>query len=236
MTPELRFLGCRDRACLPLALAELKFDDKDAGDPTKPVTFEGYGSVWNNVDSYGDTMLPGAFASGLKQRMPMMFMQHNSRVVPGKWLSAKEDSKGLKLVGELTPGHSAAADLGASLKHGSLSGLSVGGYTEHSKPNDANGGRLISQFDLWEVSPVSLPAENDARIDTASVKEMLESCDTIREFEGLIRDGMGLSKAAATALVSRFVKVARGEPVGTETLKELSRAAAGIGSLVIPKF
>lgn len=225
MKPELQFLANRDRVWTPLALAALEVDTKDAGDPTKPVQFQGYGSVWNSVDSYGDTMLPGAFKDSLKARQPMMFMQHNPRVVPGKWLSASEDSKGLKLVGELTPGHSTAADLAASLKHGSLSGLSVGGYTQHSTPTD-QGGRLISQFDLWEVSPVSMPAENDARIDTASVKAMIESCDSLAQFEDMLRDAAGLSKAAAKILVSRFAKVARGESVGSEHLKELGRLSA----------
>lgn len=230
---ELRYMGCRDRNFVPLALADLKFETH--ADPTKPVTFEGYGSVWNNVDSYGDTILPGAFAKSIKSRMPMMFLGHNTRIVPGKWMSVVEDAKGLKMVGELTPGHSAAADLAASLKHGSMNGLSIGGYTEKSDPGP-NDTRQIAEFDLWEVSPVTLPAEQEARIDTASVKDMLESCDTIRKFEGLIRDGMGISSHAACALTSRFVKVARGEPVEAVDIKELGRVAALVRSQTLPPW
>lgn len=226
-------MGCRDRNFVPIALADLKFETHS--DPTKPVRFEGYGSVWGNVDSYGDTILPGAFTKSLQQRSPMMFLGHNTRVVPGKWTAASEDTKGLKLTGELTPGHSAATDLAASLKHGSMNGLSIGGYTEKSEPGPDDTRRIL-QFDLWEVSPVTLPAEQEARIDTASVKEMIESCDSIRDFENRIRDGFGISKAAATLLVSRFVKVARGEPVETVDTKELGRVAALVGSQNLPPW
>lgn len=225
MRPELIRLAGKNRGHLPLALADLKFETHE--DPTKPVKFEGYGSVWNSVDSYGETMVKGAFTQALQKRLPMMFMGHNTRVVPGKWLSAAEDDKGLKLTGELTPGHSVAQDLGASLKHGAMNGLSIGGYTERDEPGPADTRRIL-QFDLWEVSPVTLPAEQLARIDTASVKAVLESCDTIREFEGLIREEFGMSKQGATDFVSRFVKVARGEPVGAIESKAMARVVAVI--------
>lgn len=225
MKPELIKLACRDRGFVPIALADLKFENH--ADPTKPVTFEGYGSVWNSVDSYGDTMVKGAFTDALQKRMPMMFMGHNTRVVPGKWVAASEDDKGLKLTGELTPGHSVAADLGASLKHGAMNGLSVGGYTERQEPGPADTRRVL-KFDLWEVSPVTLPAEQLARIDTTSVKALIDTCASIRDFETCLREEVGFSKSAATDFVSRLVKVARGEPVGKKEAEEISRLAAKI--------
>ena len=39
---------------------------KFSGD--KPVKFEGYASVFNGLDSYGDTILPGAYKETIKNR------------------------------------------------------------------------------------------------------------------------------------------------------------------------
>jgi len=214
---ELRYLACRDRRDLPLDLAELKFSQKDANDPLE---FEGYASVWGRVDSYGDTVLKGAFADSLKSRRPMMLFGHSPGRVPGKWLSYEENDKGLLVKGQLTPGHSEAKDIGASLKHGALNGLSIGGYSVDWEPQKS-GGRVIKSFDLYEISIVSMPAEQEARIDTASVKAMLDSCDKLSDFEAFLREAGGPAKSAATAMVSRFARIARGEPVDLSAQKHV---------------
>lgn len=236
ITPErlLQELAGPERKDTPLALCEIKFDAKAAAnDPTKPVEFEGYGSVWDSVDSWGDTMRQGAFARSIKARRPMMLLGHNPRIVPGKWVSYSEDNKGLKVTGELTPGHADAQNLAASLKHGSMNGLSVGGYTVKSEPS--TDGRNISEFDLYEISPVSMPAEDKARIDTASVKSMLDRCDSVSDFEDMLREAAGFSKTAATAWVSRLVRIARGEPVAKGADKVLAEMTSTLSALKIPK-
>lgn len=215
---ELRYLACKDRRDLPLPLAELKFDQKDDSAPLK---FQGYASVWGRVDSYGDTVLKGAFVDSLKERRPMMLFGHSPGRVPGKWIDYEEDDKGLKVTGELTPGHSEAKDIGASLKHGALNGLSIGGYTMDWEAK-ADGGRVIKSFDLYEISIVSMPAEQEARVETASVKQMIDECSKLSEFEALLREAMGVTKSAATAIVARFAKIARGEPVEVSATKEAS--------------
>lgn len=228
---ELRYLACRDRRDLPLPLVDLKFDAKAGADD--PVKFSGYASVWGRVDSYGDTILKGAFADSLKERRPMMLFGHSPGRVPGKWLSYEEDDKGLLMHGELTPGHSEAKDIAASLKHGAMNGLSIGGYTEDYEPQK-NGGRLIGKFDLYEVSIVSMPAEQEARIDTASVKQMIDECTKLSELESLLREAMGITKSAATALVARFAKIARGEPVEAPASKQASDLLELLKSTPLP--
>jgi len=191
---------------LPLADCELKF----AGDPSGARTFAGYASVWGRVDSYGDTIEPGTFRDSLKARMPLMFFGHNPGRTIGKYTVAAEDSRGLYVEGELTPGHSDAADVYASMKHGAISGLSIGGFTTKA---DAlpNGGRLIRGFDLREISVVSMPAEDAARIDLGTVKQAIEACETIRDVERLLRDEAGLSNSQATAIVAKMRRMVRGE-------------------------
>lgn len=208
---ELRQLACKDRRDLPFELCDLKFDTKDAADSTDSVTFEGYASVWGRVDSYGDTVIKGAFAQALKDRRPMMLYGHNPGRVIGKFVSATEDDKGLLVKGMTTPGNSDACDVAASLKFGAMSGLSIGGYTTDWETTK-QGGRLIKAFDLYEISVVAMPAEQDARIDTQSIKSALDACDSISDMEELLREAAGLSKSMATAFVARLRRLSRGEP------------------------
>ena len=59
-------------------------------------SFEGYASVFGGVDTYGDTIVKGAFDSTLRQNgLPKMFFGHDWGMPIGKWTSAKEDDKGL---------------------------------------------------------------------------------------------------------------------------------------------
>lgn len=216
---ELRYLACKDRRDLPLELCDIKFAQKEKDDD--PITFEGYASVWGRVDSYGDTVLKGAFTESLKARRPMMLYGHNPGRVIGKWTEYKEDSTGLWMKGALTPGNSDAADVGANLKFGALNGLSIGGYSVDWEPQ-SSGGRIIKTFELWETSVVSMPAEQEARVDTASVKQMLDECDKLSDFEAFLREAAGLSKSAATSMVARFSRIARGEPASEGESKAVS--------------
>lgn len=51
------------------------------------MTFAGYGAYFNNVDAYGDVIVPGAFAETLKKaresgNWPAMLLQHGGGVPP----------------------------------------------------------------------------------------------------------------------------------------------------------
>jgi HK97 family phage prohead protease len=170
--------------------------------------FAGYASVFGGVDSYGDTIIKGAYEYTLKKHgKPKMFVNHDSYALPvGKWISAKEDDKGLLVEGELTPGMSAASDAYAAMKHGTIDGLSIG-YALKADDFEMldDGTRVIKRVSrLAEVSIVTFPADNAARIDLESVKaEGIEQIETARDFERFLRDSGGMSKALAIALVSR---------------------------------
>jgi len=109
-----------ERKTLSLSDCQIKMADDGEG------RFAGYASVFGGVDSYGDTILKGAFESTLKKNgKPKMFAQHESWGLPiGKWLTAKEDDHGLYVEGEFTPGLTRAQDTYAALKHGTVDGLS----------------------------------------------------------------------------------------------------------------
>lgn len=176
--------------------------------------FSGYASVFGGVDSQGDTIVKGAFDYSLKKNgKPKMFFNHEWHMPVGKWLVAKEDDHGLYVEGELTPGLALAADVRAAMQHGTLDGLSIGGFLKKGDYEETEGGRIVRRWsNLMEVSPVVFPADGAARIDLSSVKgeefaaaleEDIAGLETLREFECFLRDAGGLSKGAAKALTAR---------------------------------
>lgn len=182
--------------------------------------FSGYASVFGGVDTYGDTIVKGAFESTLRNSgKPKMFFNHDWSMPIGKWTAAKEDDHGLFVEGELTDGISLASDVRAAMKHGTLDGLSIGGFLKKGDYEETEGGRIIRKFtNLLEVSPVVFPADSAARVDLNSVKstdllDAIEAIESVRDIESFLRDAGGLSKGAAVALTARAKHIlALGDP------------------------
>jgi len=186
-------------------------------------TFEGYASTFDNVDSYGDTIIKGAYKDTLANNgLPKMLVLHKSYELPiGKWLDASETAKGLYVKGELTPNLSMANDVNAALKHGTLDGLSIG-YAlkkgDYAPSDKVDGGRIIKKVSiLSEISPVTFPADGFARIDLSSVKSELECIETIKEFEHYLRDVGNFSRDHAKMLVSQAKILFGQRDAGNET-------------------
>lgn len=199
-----------ERKSLPLSNCEIKLD----GDTGR---FSGYASIFGGVDSYGDTIVKGAYDYTLRKNgKPKMFYNHEAWTMPvGKWLKLSEDDTGLHVEGELTLGMSKANDLHAALKHGTLDGMSIGyalGKDDYEQIE--GGGRLIKRVTrLAEVSIVNFPADSGAKVNLESVKSALDEIETIRDFERFLRDAGGLSKGLTEALVSRAkIVFAAGDP------------------------
>lgn len=190
-----------ERKLLQAESIELKFD-ADKGE------FEGYASVFGGVDSYGDTIAPGAYKKTLKKRDRAVKMRWNHfGPVIGKWTEMREDEKGLFVRGQLTPGHSVAQDVLASLKHGAIDGLSIGFYPSKYK-EDEEGKRTLQEIQLVEISVVEEPADNAARI--TNVKADIEKAESLKQIEEILRDA-GFSSPAATLLVSRVKAMAKSD-------------------------
>lgn len=170
--------------------------------------FTGYASVFNGIDSYGDRIAPGAYAKTLKTReRPVALRWNHWGPVIGKLISIEEDAQGLKVTGELTRGHSKADDAAALIRHGAVSGLSIGyrviSWEEHEDYN------LLKEIELIEISVVEEPADNAARI--ADIKGAANAASDFKHFEAILRDAGGFSRNDACAVVSCIVKMARGD-------------------------
>lgn len=170
-------------------LMEVKADD--AG------VVEGYGSVFGNEDSYGDVILPGAFAASIARKAPKMLWQHDMAKPIGVWDQVTEDGTGLRLRGRVasTPLGMEAREL---VKMGALDGLSIGFQTVgHRMEGNL---RQLTEINLWEVSFVTIPA-NDRAVITA-----LKSKSDAPAVEQMLRDAFGYSRTEAKIFMARGYK------------------------------
>ena len=156
---------------------------------------EGYGSVFNNRDSYGDVVEPGAFAESIKARKPKMLWQHNMSDPIGVWDDVSEDARGLRVRGRLAMGTTRGREAYELVKMGALDGLSIGFRTIQDEI-DGNTRRLRG-IDLYEVSFVTMPA------NTAAVIDGVKSAADAPQVERAIRQSLGLSRREAKAFMAR---------------------------------
>jgi hypothetical protein len=173
---------------------------------------EGYGSVFDTVDLGGDIVAPGAFKQSLagSRRVKMLF-QHDKSSVVGVWNTMEEDAKGLRVAGKMLTTVRAGAEAYELVKAGAIDGLSIGYRTVKSM--DRNGKRVILQADLWEVSLVTFPMNEMARIDAVKAAEAFKDFQggnaamLKRNVEEYLREA-GFSnaeaKAGASALASKI--------------------------------
>lgn len=181
------------------------FEVKGVGDDG---VFEGFGSVFGNVDSYKEVVAPGAFSESLAAwksagRLPPVLWQHRSGEPVGPYLHMEEQPVGLWVKGQLLVDDvQRAKEARALMKAKAVNGLSIGFVTREDSYDRVTGIRTLKKVDLWEVSIVTFPANPAAQI--SSVKSAIDAIQTLSEAEDFLRDVGKLSKAQATALVSRF--------------------------------
>lgn len=206
-------------------------------------TFEGYGAVFSNVDRGGDKIMPGAFAESLaKHRREgttvKMLWNHDPGQPIGVWEDLAEDGKGLWGKGQLILDVARAREVHALMKRKAIGGLSIGYSTVTAEP-DGNV-RLLKSLNLWEVSPVTFPMNDRARISSVkSLGERLEEFAErlragdpmpVKEFEDILREA-DVPKSMATRIASvGYAKAIRGEPEGSKAndpALELLKALAG---------
>lgn len=197
---------------MDIGLGELKF----AGDGAA-MSFEGYGAVFGNVDSYGDVIEPGAFAATLADarksgRWPAMLAQHGGMALTaddmmpiGVWTDMAEDGKGLYVQGVLadTQRGRDAYTLMKMQPRAAINGLSIGYVAREFEMGTKPGAprRRLKSVDLMEVSLVTFPANPKARV--AAVKS--SGGLTERDAERALRDA-GFSRSEAKAIVAAGFK------------------------------
>lgn len=203
-------------------------------------TFTGYGSVFGNVDSYQEVVAAGAFTESLAELaakgrpLPLLWQHWGSEPI-GIWESLSEDEHGLKGTGRLLVNAvTRAKEAHALMQVRAVSGLSIGYWVRESSYDEKTGIRTLTKLDLVEISLVTFPANDEARVDSVKMKLAHGGLPTLSEFEGLLREA-GFSKTQAAVIASRGLKhlLDRSESEGeanlpsVETVKALMAAVDG---------
>ncbi len=215
-------------------LTELKFASDADG-----MVFEGYGAYFNNIDSYGDAIAPGAFTRTLKESnrkgvWPAMLLQHGNwlggddNMPVGVWTAMSEDERGLVVEGRVAETQR-GKDAYALLKmkpRPAITGLSIGFFPKKwsagTKPTEPR--RTLEDVELLEVSLVTFPANDKARV--TGVKSV-----NARALEQALRSELKLSQSdavKAVSLVKQHLRDGGADEVGGDrdgsNLKELADA------------
>jgi len=129
---------------------------------TKPIRFAGYAAVFDRVDQGGDIVRKGAFRRSLARNptIPLLW-QHRSGAVIGHIETIREDRRGLRIIGEVSGGETAAR-AARFIRQRHIDGLSFG-YRVHGASH-SGGIRELTDIDLLEISVVAQPMQPRARI------------------------------------------------------------------------
>lgn len=211
---------------------ELKAIDLDAGQ------FEGYAAVFGNKDSYGDVIIPGAFADTLAEDYGS-----DGKGVPTYWchdftdpfknigttLWAREDSKGLRVRVQLDLDTQNAKQTLKLLKEGRVNQMSFGySVIEGAFVESEELGFFyeLRKLKLHEVSVVPIGANQETEIlaaksDTTAgdgldgVLELLKSAaESLSLARGAYMLAAGAIKAAGIAIPAEMAEQLPTEQVG----------------------
>lgn len=206
------------RKTVPLLGAKLSVKAEGDG----PGQIEGYASVFNGVDAYGDSIMPGAYADTIPDFIirGTLNHEHDTRLRLGTISTAAEDPHGLLIRADFHTDPEAQrirTQIMERLDRGKFMGLSIGYEPldmEWRTPKDGEPPppfgdkiRVLKRIKLYEVSVVSIPADSDAEILAAksrafesqsadlqvAVREWLERCRAGSALRQ--KDGRDLSQA-----------------------------------------
>lgn len=187
----------KQRLDMPLALKSVS----ESGE------FEGYGSVFGVKDSYDDVVVRGAFSTSLaawqeKKALPAMLWQHRIDEPIGVYTVMKENEVGLYVKGRLLIDDDPLAKRAhAHMKAGSLTGLSIGYMLKDWEYDRTKEVFLLKEIDLWEVSPVTFPSNDEARISDVKSAFARGEFPLPKNIERVLRD-VGLSRTQAKAFMA----------------------------------
>lgn len=223
----------------PFEIKEITDSENEVGE------FSGYAAVFGNIDSYGDIILPGAFAKHLDWFLSngAVCWQHDWNNPIGKPLEAFEDSTGLFVRGSIVD-----TDCGENarklLKAGVVKKLSIGfkvidaecitsenitGYmngmadpSEIAQAMDC--GRALKELKLYEFSPVTIPANELTEI--TNVKgDPLAGSTFLTHSESVLAAVRGYAQRVKSL---KDLRVKEGRELSTENHARLSSIHDGV--------
>ena len=150
---------------------DVKSLDEESG------TFEGYASVFGNVDLGGDVVVPGAFKRTLSHSggaIPILW-HHDPETPVGIGLSASEDEHGLKVRGQLDTNTQKGREMLSGLKMGYIGAMSIGYETVDKEMKD--GVRYLKEIALPEYSLLTKGFAMNPEAEVFAVKSLADVDD-----------------------------------------------------------
>jgi uncharacterized protein len=157
--------------------------------------FAGYASLFGKRDGAGDIVMSGAFAASLKRRGAeniRMLFQHDPAEPVGVWVDIHETERGLYVQGRLNQNVQRGRELLALLEQGGLDGLSIGFKTVSAKQDRATKTRKLTAIDLWEISLVTFPMLEGARVSTVKSRDRAKADSLFLKPQALSQHGVKL--------------------------------------------
>lgn len=157
-------------------LADIEY--KSAEDNTDTLHIRAYALAFNNVDSYGDVILPTAVDNFIKSedfnRMHLCY-QHKQDVVIGVIKNAGVDEKGMWIEADILP-TTHGKDVQLLIKSGAVREFSIGYWVNKCRFERRDGYqyeiRVLEDIGIYEVSPVTFAANPEAvLIDAKNERE-----------------------------------------------------------------
>lgn len=183
---------------------------------------KGYGSYFGNKDSDNDVIMKGAYKKTIEEngaRVKYLY-QHDMNQPIGKMTELYEDEKGLIFVAEIAKTQ-LGNDVVELMKSGVITENSVG--IMPLQKNNKDGYREITEVKLYEISAVTLAANDQAKIldvkGNIDVDKLSKRYDNLTKLirKGEISDQMGFAiEAEILKLKSLFIEFTK--PVDEITL------------------
>ena len=129
--------------------------------------FSGYASIFGKIDQGGDVVMRGAFENSINKRGASkirMLFQHDPKEPIGVWHAIRETDIGLKVTGQLSASVARGRELISLIREGGIDGLSIGFRTIRASTKSRAVSRRLFEIDLWEISVVTFPMLDVARI------------------------------------------------------------------------
>jgi len=135
---------------------------KSADDSTGEI--EAVVAVFNNVDAYGDKILPGAFTKSLARKLPRCVWMHDWKAPVAKTVSAIETAEGLQVKGMFNLDTQRGREAYSDVKKGLVDEFSIGFYIKKWTKDEENDIWELVELDLVEWSPVLVGANPATRL------------------------------------------------------------------------
>ncbi|MFV0251136.1 MAG: HK97 family phage prohead protease [Rickettsia aeschlimannii] len=147
----------------------------------KEVVIIGYASVYNLIDHHNDTLVKGAFANASNHNVKFLW-QHDSKKSIGIITYLAENNQGLKMEAVINNKVKAGMVAIELIKQRAIDRSSIGFYIKSSVYNDARQ-RVITKAELLEISIVTFPDNQNAKILYITKSQDVEYQDKINELE-----------------------------------------------------